>query len=162
MRAGLRALEALRTSAWDVPCKQGKKMHSSIHRRFLQNQVVMAQAVHCKQLASCARAARGSFARRASGRAVAVTSTAQLKLFDAPQSNHGARVRIVARWKGLLNDGTLTIASPSDVGGIKSEEYLKLNPQGKMPLLYDTETGEAIPESDVIVQYLISRFADRG
>ena len=47
------------------------------------------------------------------------------------------------------------------MGGLKSAQYLALNPQGKMPLLV-TEEGEAIPESDTIARYLLDRFAAAG
>jgi glutathione S-transferase len=37
-----------------------------------------------------------------------------------------------------------------ELGGLKSPEYLKLNPQGKMPLLTVEGSSFAIPESDTI------------
>lgn len=78
-----------------------------------------------------------------------------IKLFDVPVSNHGARVRMIARAKNI----NLQIIPPSDIGGLKSESYLKLNPQGKMPLLVTTE-GYAIAESDTIAKYLLAQYAD--
>ena len=48
-------------------------------------------------------------------------------------SNHGARVRLVMYWMQL--EKAFTITNPSALGGIKSDAYLALNPQGKMPLL---------------------------
>ena len=36
-----------------------------------------------------------------------------------------------------------------DIGGLKSEQYLALNPLGKMPLLVLPD-GTAIPESEVL------------
>lgn len=61
--------------------------------------------------------------------------------------------------KHLTNDYEIT--PPSAIGGLKSEEYLKLNPQGKMPLLAWPD-GHALPESEVIVQYLLDKHRDRG
>ena len=53
------------------------------------------------------------------------------------------------------------MASPADLGGIKSEAFLALNPQGKMPLLV-LPSGRALPESEVIVSYLCDVFAAQG
>ena len=47
------------------------------------------------------------------------------------------------------------------MGGIKSEEYLAMNPQGKMPLLV-TADGLALPESEVISQYICHAFDETG
>ena len=54
-------------------------------------------------------------------------------LYDLPVSNHGARVRLLLYKRGL--EAKVTIASPMDLGGLRSESYLELNPQGKMPLV---------------------------
>lgn len=48
-----------------------------------------------------------------------------------------------------------------ELGGLKSEEYLELNPQGKMPLLA-VDGGMPIPESDTICRYLMSTYAEKG
>ena len=53
-------------------------------------------------------------------------------LYDMPVSNNGARVRFILKAKGLEKKGYVKIVPPSDLGGLKSEAYLKLNPQGKM------------------------------
>lgn len=45
-----------------------------------------------------------------------------------------------------------------DIGGLKSPEYLALNPQGKMPLLVADEI--TLPESDTICRYLLDRFSE--
>lgn len=42
----------------------------------------------------------------------------------------------------------IQMAKPADLGGMKSEAYLALNPEGKMPLLVTPE-GEGIFESKV-------------
>ena len=77
-------------------------------------------------------------------------------LFDMPVSNHGARIRMILKSKNLENN-EIKLAPPSLIGGLKSPEYLSLNPQGKMPL-YVTETGLPIPESDTIARYLIAKY----
>lgn len=46
-------------------------------------------------------------------------------LYDAPVSNHGARVRILSKVKNI----DLQIKSPADIGGLKSPEYSKLSIQ---------------------------------
>ncbi|CAM9511325.1 unnamed protein product [Pylaiella littoralis] len=81
------------------------------------------------------------------------------KLWDMPVSNHGGRCRFVIYEKGLEDD--IVIASPMDVGGLKSEEYLKMNPHGKMPCLSTPDCG-SVPESYPICQYLMDKFEDRG
>ena len=78
-------------------------------------------------------------------------------LYDVPVSNHGARVRMILYSKGLSVD-QVQIVNPSELGGLKSTEFLELNMQGKMPLLVTAE-GWAIPESDTISRYLIDKFA---
>lgn len=42
---------------------------------------------------------------------------------------------------------------------MKSAEYMKLNPVGKIPLLV-TDDGYPIPESDVIARYIIDKYND--
>ena len=74
-------------------------------------------------------------------------------LYDLPVSNNGARVRAVIYYKGL--EEQVNIVSPMELGGLKSAEFLALNPQGKMPTL--TTSDGPIAESDVIVRYLLDR-----
>jgi glutathione S-transferase len=78
-------------------------------------------------------------------------------LFDKPVSNNGARCRIIIYKKGLILGQDIVIKSPDELGGLKSAEYLALNPQGKMPVLV-TSHGN-IPESDTIARYLLDTFA---
>jgi len=80
-------------------------------------------------------------------------------LYDLPISNHGARVRYAIYAKDIHD--VVHIVSPNELGGLKGEEYLKRNPQGKMPLLVLAD-GTALPESEIIVQYLLDAYADRG
>jgi glutathione S-transferase len=70
-----------------------------------------------------------------------------MKLYGSFGSPYVARVVLCARLKGQ----TLTPeAAPG--GGIKSPEFLALNPMGKMPVL-DID-GVGLPESEVICEYL--------
>ena len=82
-------------------------------------------------------------------------------LYDIPVSNNGAKCRLVMYKKGLL-ENEVKIVSPMDIGGLKGDEYLTMNPQGKMPLLKVEDSDMCIPESDTICRYLISQYADRG
>ncbi len=81
-------------------------------------------------------------------------------LFDLPVSNNGARCRLIL-YKKKISEEEVKISSPMDVGGLKTPEYLAMNPQGKMPLLSVTN-GMNIPESDTICRYLMSTYADKG
>lgn len=117
--------------------------------------------------ASVASSFRYGTIRRATGRWVGMIhfneniEAFDSVLYDMPVSNNGARVRMVLKEKGLLDGHHIVIRPPSDIGGLKSEEYLALNPQGKMPL-YVNERGMPIPESDTICQYIIDRYKDVG
>jgi glutathione S-transferase len=75
-----------------------------------------------------------------------------MQLYSSPLSPFGARVMIAARTKGL----DLRCA-PLPAGGIKSPEYLAINPVGRIPVLV-TESGCVIPESTAILGYLEDRF----
>ena len=119
-------------------------------------------------LASSAAAARNVFFRRASAanarqrrRAMPVVAAAADKpiLYDVQVSNNGARCRLIMYWKRL--EDAVEIRDPGTIGGLKSEEYLALNPQGKMPLLVLPD-GLALPESEVISRYLCDAHADVG
>lgn len=80
-------------------------------------------------------------------------------MYDVPVSNNGARVRLVAYWKGL--EDTVVFKSPAEVGGLKGPGYLAINPAGKVPALVLPD-GDTIPESEVISQFLVDSFPDRG
>lgn len=99
----------------------------------------------------------GPPARSASAKSAAVT------LFSMPVSNFGARARFVKYLKGL-DDNDVEVIHPSTLGGMKSPEYLSMNPLGKVPAAIVREDGEEtiLFESMVIVEYLCERFADRG
>jgi glutathione S-transferase len=70
-----------------------------------------------------------------------------MKLYGAIASPYVARVLMFARIKGI----DLPLAEAPG-GNIKSPEYLKLNPMGKMPTL-DVD-GKGIGESSIICDYL--------
>lgn len=84
----------------------------------------------------------------------------QMKLYSTPLSNYGARVTLLLKWKGITEEEVST-RNPSELGGLKSERYLALHPQGKMPLLV-LASGRGLPESEVIVSYLMDVFEGRG
>lgn len=86
-------------------------------------------------------------------------SEAKPVLYDVPVSNNGARCRLIIYWKQL--EDAFAITDPSAIGGIKSDEYLRLNPQGKMPLLVLPDEL-ALPESEVISQYICHAYEDVG
>ena len=79
--------------------------------------------------------------------------------YDVPVSNNGARNRLIIYWKNIEDE--FEFKNPSTVGGLKSPEFLEMHPQGKMPLLV-TKDGQAIPESEVISQYLCDAFVNEG
>jgi len=66
---------------------------------------------------------------------------------------------MVLYYKGV-GENEVAIVSPLVVGGLKCNEYLKLNPQGVMPCLA-LASGESVPESDTIARFLCATFADR-
>lgn len=87
---------------------------------------------------------------------------ASLSLFSIPVSNYSMRARYIAARKGLSEDD-FTVKAPADIGGLKSDQYMALNPLGKMPLLEIERSSAGIPspplfESRVICEYLIDRF----
>ncbi|GIL70070.1 hypothetical protein Vretimale_3346 [Volvox reticuliferus] len=106
-------------------------------------------------LQACSGIRRNIISRRTCLRAMA----GRMILYDVPVSNNGARNRYIIRKKGL--EGEIDIVSPQTIGGLKSPQYLALNPQGKMPLLI-LEDGTPLPESEVISQYLLDKFASQG
>ena len=55
-------------------------------------------------------------------------------LFDMPVSNNGARLRVILYYKQLSSE-QVEIISPMKLGGLKSEEFMALSPQGLMPAL---------------------------
>jgi len=88
------------------------------------------------------------------------STSSKSTLFDLPVSNNGARCRIILYKKEIPKD-EVDIVSPMDLGGLKSPEYLAMNPQGKMPLL-SVKNGMNIPESETICRYLLSTYVNQG
>jgi lactoylglutathione lyase len=74
-----------------------------------------------------------------------------MKLYTSPSSPFGMRVVLAARAKGV----EIECVRPSS--GVKSKEFLAMNPIGKIPLLI-TDSGRVIPESLAILHYLEDRF----
>jgi len=77
-----------------------------------------------------------------------------MKLYSLDLSPYAARVRISIYAKKL----PIEIVAPP-AAGIKSAEYLALNPMGKIPVLL-LDDGVSIPESETIVEYLEDAFPD--
>ena len=70
-----------------------------------------------------------------------------MKLYGSLASPYVGRAVLGARWKGM----DLPLEAPPG-GGIKSPEYLRMNPMGKMPTL--ESGGRYIAESMVILEFL--------
>ena len=87
----------------------------------------------------------------------ATTVSGLTTLYDLPVSNHGARVRLLLYKKGL--ESAVKIVSPQELGGLRSDEYKALSPQGKMPLLVEDD-GTSVWESDAICRHLLDKHAD--
>ena len=71
-----------------------------------------------------------------------------MKLYSVDRSPFGSRVRAAIEFKGL---SVQMLGAPE--GGLKGPDYLALNPLGKLPTLL-TDDGRALPESQVILDYL--------
>ncbi|MFI4974228.1 MAG: glutathione S-transferase family protein [Caulobacterales bacterium] len=78
-----------------------------------------------------------------------------MKLYSANLSPFATRVRLAIYAKGLDID----IVPPAG-GGLKSQEYLAINPLGRIPTLV-TDDGTVIPESDTILEYLEDAFPQK-
>ena len=77
-----------------------------------------------------------------------------MKLYGVLLSPYVTRVLLAVRYKGL----DIPLAPPPG-GGLKSPEYLAINPYGKMPAL--EADGAAIIESEVICEFLDERFPEK-
>ncbi len=77
-----------------------------------------------------------------------------MKLYSLDLSPYAARVRISIYAKKL----PIEIVSPP-ASGLRSPDYLALNPMGKVPLLL-LDDGVTIPESETIVEYLEDAFPE--
>mmetsp|Transcript_13702 Transcript_13702/g.34460 ORF Transcript_13702/g.34460 Transcript_13702/m.34460 type:complete len:406 (+) Transcript_13702:87-1304(+) len=88
-------------------------------------------------------------------------TSAKNVLFDIPVSNNGGRARIIL-YKKEIPESECSVVSPAELGGFKSEEYLKVNPQGKVPSMRCQATGENIAESDTVCRYLLDTYSSMG
>lgn len=70
-----------------------------------------------------------------------------MKLYTSPISPFGARVSIAAKVKGI------EIEHIRPVGGLRTPEFLALNPIAKIPVLI-LDSGAVLPESQTILNYL--------
>jgi glutathione S-transferase len=77
-----------------------------------------------------------------------------MKLYSADLSPFAARARLAIYAKGC----PVEIVPPPE-GGLKTPQYLAINPMGKVPALV-LDDGTVIPESDTIVEYLEEVFTD--
>jgi glutathione S-transferase len=78
-----------------------------------------------------------------------------MKLYSADLSPFAARVRMAI----YLWDLPVEVAAPPG-DGLKSPEYLAINPMGKVPALVLPD-GSVIPESDTILEFLADSFPAR-
>ncbi|KAL7575002.1 hypothetical protein ACA910_010819 [Epithemia clementina (nom. ined.)] len=90
-----------------------------------------------------------------------VASAARSILYDMPVSSNGARCRAIIYKKGL-SEADVAILKPSEIGGLRSEEYLKINPQAKMPSLVCNDSNLNLAESDTIARFLMAKYAHIG
>eukprot|EP00980_Cylindrotheca_fusiformis_P005146 scaffold1089_cov117-Cylindrotheca_fusiformis.AAC.9 len=89
------------------------------------------------------------------------TPAARHTLYDIPASNNGARCRIIVYKKGLP-ESEVKVLSPADLGGFKSDAYLAISPQGKVPALQCHDTNLCLAESDTCARYLLSTYSNAG
>ena len=66
------------------------------------------------------------------------------------------------RYKKEIPESECAVVSPMELGGFKSEGYLAINPQGKVPSLKVQATGQSIAESDTVCRYLLSTYSHLG
>jgi glutathione S-transferase len=79
-----------------------------------------------------------------------------MRLYSAQISPFAGRVRAALYYKGLTVD---VVAPPA--AGLKSPEFLALNPMGKIPLLM-LDDGSSVPESEAILEYLEDAYPERA
>lgn len=77
-----------------------------------------------------------------------------MKLYGSVNSPFSTRIRIAAQIKGVEIE-----YPPLPAGGLKSPEFLALNPIAKIPVL-DAGSGTLIAESEPILRYLEDRFPE--
>jgi len=77
-----------------------------------------------------------------------------MKLYSVPHSPFAARVRIALRYKSLAYED---LGIPAE--GLKSEQFLAINPIGKIPVLLTDDLGPVV-ESEAILDYLEDRYPE--
>lgn len=114
---------------------------------------------------STARKATTTKLTMSSSEAATQLSNSDHILFDMPVSNNGARVRAILYHK-QLSQQQVDIISPMKLGGLKSEEFMALSPQGLMPALTIQKEHASgmkhLSESDTIARYLLAEYAGMG
>jgi glutathione S-transferase len=75
-----------------------------------------------------------------------------VKIYSSRVSPFGERITIALRAKGIAIE-----LAPLPAGGLRSPEYLAINPIAKVPALV-TDSGNVIPESLAILNYIEDRF----
>ena len=85
--------------------------------------------------------------------------SSKLTLIHVPVGNNPARIRLLIYLKGL--EDQIDISTPADYGGMSSDAYRALNPQGKIPTLLLAD-GSALYESRVISAFLADKYRDSG
>ena len=82
----------------------------------------------------------------------------KLILININVGNNPSRIRFLIYLKGLENQ--IDFKTPMDYGGWGSDEFKKVNPQGKVPALI-LEDGTILFEARVISGYIADRFRRR-
>lgn len=77
-----------------------------------------------------------------------------MRLYTSRNSPFSARIEIALRAKAISIE-----AAPLPAGGLRSAEFLALNPIAKIPVLA-IDDGQALPESTVILRYLEDLFPE--
>ncbi|NKB45451.1 MAG: hypothetical protein GKS03_14360 [Alphaproteobacteria bacterium] len=77
-----------------------------------------------------------------------------MKVYGAILSPFVCRALLALRYKGVKHE----VIMPKD--GMKTPEYLAMNPMGKMPTIKDGAT--VLPESSVIVEYINAKYPKKS
>ena len=93
---------------------------------LLAAQLVLAVHGALVHVRTPARAQARPTARRASAACAAAPSVGTL--YDVPVSNNGARCRMLLYYYGV-KESEVTIVPPTELGGLRSDEYLALHPR---------------------------------
>lgn len=79
-------------------------------------------------------------------------------LYDRPVSNNGARVRMILYYKEV---DEVSVELPEAIGGQKSDKFVAVNPQGKIPALVCRDEALQVPESDTIARFVGGKYDGR-